>query len=339
MSGRGAPSILADAQILELDPNTIDIDVSGRIGFFFPDKAAAFGRIMRKDGQQDLVKVSRASAGGAFAWNLHVGLHRTVGARDEGLPIYAIEVSGTPEQLAQLEASENLIRRVVEPIEKAKFVGAFCDAVQARHAREHGKLTQQQLAAKKRWSEARNSKAATETALQEEVTHAAATMAGVYGWQESAVEAFGFSERTIQRSIKIYRQLIAPFPPELVRALADHPAGKEQKQLLDLASIETDEWRLEVVQALVADHELSVPSALELFALGPQRGTGQPQPQHRRYEDTIIATWGRLQHRTIQFIPRLAEHMSGPQAVAMRAAADKRIEELRSAGKLGGQDV
>lgn len=320
-------SPLRDAAILELDPNTIDIDVTGRIGFFFPDKAAAFGRIMRKDGQQDLVKVSRLPAGGEYAWRLHVGLHRTVGARGEGLPIYAIEVSGSPEWLAQLESTENLIRRVVEPIERAKFVGAYCEAVQSRHAREHGNLTQYQRAAKARWSGARNHKATTETAIQQEVNDASATMALAYGWVESAMDAFGFGKRSIHRSLKIYRQVVAPFPADLVRKLADQPAGKEQKQLLDLASIEREELRLQAIEAVVADPELSVLSAMQLVGIPTAGGSEHPAVGHQKYYDQISGGWERLglpQKR--DFIPTLASMLNTPGL--KRAMRDRLNEEL-----------
>lgn len=324
MSGGGTPSILANAPILELDPGTIDINVSGRIGFFFPDKAAAFGRIMRKDGQQDLVKVSRLAAGGEFTWKLHVGLHRTVGARDEGLPVYAIEVSGTAEELAQLEASENLIRRVVEPIEKAKFVGAFCDAVQARHAREHGNIRQHLLAAKARWERARSHKSATESALQDETQDAAATMAGAYGWQESAIEAFGFSERAIQRSIKIYRQIVVPFPAVLVRALADHSVGKEQKQLLDLAGIEREDLRLAAIEALVADPGLSADTAMNLIGLTK---AGPDSTPYQKIESQITGGWSRLGlSDKRQLLPKIAAMIETPGL--KRALRDLLNEEL-----------
>lgn len=288
----GAKSVLDGAEILKLDPNTIDIDLSGRIGFFFPDKAAAFGRIMRKDGQQDLVKVSRAPEGSEFAWRLHVGLHRTVGARDEGLPIYAIEVSGTPEELAVLEEQENLIRRVMEPLEKAKFIGAFSDAVQARFAREHGNLTRHQRAAKARWAKARNDKSATESALQQEVNDACATMARAYEWQESAQDAFGFSKRTVQRSIKIYRQIIVPFDRDLVRQLADHAAGKEQNSLLDIATIQVEDHRKAVIEALVADPELGVDDAQ--VRVGIARAAGPAPLPYQKHFDAIKGGWGRL---------------------------------------------
>lgn len=256
------PAPLRGATILELDPTTIDVDLSGRLGFFFEDKARAFGKLLKADGQRDLAKVSRAPAGSERPWRLHVGLHRTMGAFYEGLPIFAVEWTGTKTELLELEASENLHRRVLEPIELAKFIAAFCQTIEERLAREHGDLKQQQRAIKARWAKAKDHKEATETALAEEATHTSDTMSHVYGWADSAVEAFGLDKRTIYRALKIYRQVVAPFPAEMVRALADHPVvGRVQKQLLDIASIESEDQRRQVIEMLIADRELSADDA------------------------------------------------------------------------------
>lgn len=277
MSGRAAISPLRDSAILELDPSTIDVDLSGRIGFYFEDKARAFGQMLREDGQRDLVKISRAPKGHSFPWRLHVGLHRTMGALFEGIPIYAIEVKGTADQLRELETSENLHRRTMEPLERAKFVAIFAESMLARLNQQRGEMSQQKLASRARWDRARNSKVLTEAALQEESDNAEDTMSAVYGWQDAAAEAFGFDKRTIRRSIKIYRQLIAPFPAELVRALADHPVvGKEQKQLLDLASIEVEALRLQAIESLIADHSRSLADVLIDVGVAQQSGPSAP---------------------------------------------------------------
>jgi len=262
MSFPSSISLLRGAQILELDPETIDVDLSGRIGFYFEDKAETFGCLMAQDGQRDPVKVSRAPKGSSFAHRLHVGLHRTMGARFKGLPIYAIEVKGTPEYLRELEMSENLHRRPMEPLERAKFVHAWSQVAQERIAREHGQLRQQQLAVNARWARVKAGEIRVEQALQDECDDTADTMSAVYGWQESAAVALGLDKRTIRRALELYRLVIEPFPAELVRALADRKGvGDNAAQLKLIAEVRDEAQRGAVIEALTQNTHLSAEMA------------------------------------------------------------------------------
>jgi hypothetical protein len=105
---------------------------------------------MAVDGQRDPIKVVAQPKNKAKPWRLVTGMHRLIGARLEGIQVFAIEVSGKPEDLADLEASENLHRRPLAPIERAKFTAALVQAAQDRIARENGNLKQQQLAVRAR---------------------------------------------------------------------------------------------------------------------------------------------------------------------------------------------
>jgi hypothetical protein len=79
------------------------------IGFLHEDKAAAIGRLMAVDGQRDPIKVVAQPAGSSKPWRRVVGRHRLHGARLEGIKVWAIEVAGKPEDLADLEASKTCI--------------------------------------------------------------------------------------------------------------------------------------------------------------------------------------------------------------------------------------
>jgi ParB family transcriptional regulator, chromosome partitioning protein len=320
-------SILAGATILELDPATIDTSLEARIGFFFPDKAAAFGRLMAVDGQRDLIKVSRAQAGGTFDWNLHVGLHRTRGALLEGLPIYGIAVSGTPEFLRELESSENVHRRKQEPLERAKFVHALCEVATLRIAREHGELKQAQIAIKARWDRVRERDLGADQALRDEAEDTGDKMSLVYGWQESAAEAMGLDKRTVQRALRLYRLLIEPFPPELVRALADHPVvGSNDKQLRDIADLPGENQRRAVIEALLADHELSAEGArVRVGIVGP--GVKIAPGHFDKFTGQIKTGWQRLNlHQRRAFVPEIAALMHTPEL--KRELRDRLNEEL-----------
>ena len=129
-------SLLAGANLFEVAPT--HVDEGDRIGFLHEDKAAALGRLMAVDGQRDPIKVVANRKNADRPWRLVTGMHRLVGARMECIPVWAIEVTGTVEELADLEASENLHRRPLAPIERAKFTAALVQAAQERIAREHG---------------------------------------------------------------------------------------------------------------------------------------------------------------------------------------------------------
>lgn len=158
-------SLLSGANLLELSPD--HVDEGNRIGFLHEDKAAALGRLMAVDGQRDPIKVVAQPGNADKPWRLVTGMHRLIGARIECITVFAIEVSGKPEDLADLEASENLHRRPLAPLERAKFTAALVMAAQARIARQHGGLKQQQLAIKARWDAVRKWEMLPEQALKD----------------------------------------------------------------------------------------------------------------------------------------------------------------------------
>ncbi|MGD9472059.1 MAG: hypothetical protein AB7V38_07860, partial [Novosphingobium sp.] len=162
----GAP-LLSSAKLFELSPE--HVDAGSRIGFLHEDKAAALGRLMAVDGQRDPIKVVANARNPDKPWRLVTGMHRLIGARIEGITVWAIEVSGKPEDLADLEASENLHRRPLGPIERAKFTAALVQAAQERIAREHGDLKQQKLAVAARWARVKAGEDRAEEALRDEV--------------------------------------------------------------------------------------------------------------------------------------------------------------------------
>lgn len=286
-----AGSLLANAELMELDPSAIE--EGERIGFLHEDKAAAIGRLMAVDGQRDPIKVVASPKNADRPWRLVTGMHRLIGARIEGIPIIAIEVKGKPEDLADLEASENLHRRPLAPIERAKFVAALCQAAQERIAREHGELKQQQLAVKARWERVRAGESRVEEALQEEGNDTADKMSAVYGWQESAAEALGLDVRTIRRSLELYRLVIEPFP-DLAEALSKHPVvGENAAQLKLIAQVRDEKQRRKVIEALLEDNELSADGAKALIGIGLSGAAATPPPYQKHY-NAIEGGWTRL---------------------------------------------
>lgn len=290
-------SLLSGAQILALDPN--DIDDSNRIGFLHEDKAAAIGRLMAVDGQRDPIKVTKAKNGSALPWTLVVGKHRTIGARLEGIPVYAIEVSGKPEDLEDLEASENKHRRTLNPLEDAKFVAALADAARKRIARQNGNLKQQQLAVRARWNRAKQGEISADQALRDEVEDTQSHFATAYGvdatsWEKAVGEAFGMSRDAIYRALRLHRHIVLPFP-ELVEDLSRHPVvGDNAKQLREIADIPDEAKRRDVIERLLADHELSADGARVLAGIGLGTAAGAEPLPHMKHLNAAVGNIARL---------------------------------------------
>ena len=279
-------ALLQGAELIELSP--FDIDAGERIGFTHEDKAAALGRLMAVDGQRDPIKVVRAgkdaaklAAQGKKPWRLVTGMHRVLGARIERLTVFAIEVAGKPEDLADLEASENLHRRPLGPIERAKFTAALVQAAQERIAREHGNLSHQKLGAKARWDRVKHGEELVGTVLRDETEDACAKFAQAYGWEESVGEALGMSRRTIHNDLSLFRLLIEPFPA-LIEALSKHPVvGENASQLKAIAQVRDEAQRRAVIEALLADPEIGAEDALVAVGLGNDLSDAPSSPENK----------------------------------------------------------
>lgn len=321
-------SLLSGATLFEVAPG--QVDEGDRIGFLHEDKAAALGRLMAVDGQRDPIKVVANKKNAEKPWRLVTGMHRLIGARIECITVWAIEVSGTREELADLEASENLHRRPLAPIERAKFTAALVQAARDRLARENGDLKQQQMAVKARWARVKEREVRAEKALTEEVGDTCATMARVYGWEDSVGEALGMSRRSIHRDLELYRLVIEPFPA-LAEALSNHPVvGENAKQLRDIAQVKDEAARRQVIEALLADHELSADEARVKVGLGKTVAQATPV-EHQKYFDQIVNGWGRLKlQQQREFIPRISLLLHTPEH--KRLLRDMLTEQLREAG-------
>ncbi len=326
MSGHGTPPFFANAQVLTLDP--ADIFVPERIGFLHEDKAVALGRLMAVDGQRDLIKVApRGKASGAKQkWKLVTGRHRLRGAELEGLSIYAIETQGNAEDFADLEASENLHRRPLGPIERAKFTAALVKAAQERIAREHGELSQHKLAIKARWDRVRQGETRAEEALTEEAGDTYANLAHVYGWEESVGDALGMSRRSIHRELQLFRLVIEPFA-DLAEALSKHPVvGENASQLRAIAQVRDQADRRKVIEALLADPEIGADDARILVNV--DRAKVAPPTKDVKFTNTISDSWGRLTlGAQREYLPRFVGMLTDGQRKQLRTLLDEEAGE------------
>lgn len=298
-------TLLSNATLFELDP--LLVDEGKRIGFLHEDKAAAIGRLMKIDGQRDPIKVVRQPKNDAQPWRLVTGMHRLIGARMEAIPVWAIEVSGKPEDLADLEASENLHRRPLGPLERAKFTAALVQAARDRIARENGNISQQKLAIRARWDRVKAHESRPDEALTEEVNDTCATVARVYGWEESVGEALGMSRRSIHRDLELFRLVIEPFPT-LTEQLSKHPVvGDSPSQLKLIAQVREEAERRRVIEALLADPELGADDALIQAGLAGEKGR-KPTQEEKAFS-AVAGNLGRLSAtEQKRRLPELVKH-------------------------------
>ncbi|MEO1489625.1 MAG: ParB/RepB/Spo0J family partition protein [Pseudomonadota bacterium] len=319
----GRPPFAKTMDVRCLEP--ADVFVPERTGFFHEDKAVALGRLMAVDGQRDPIKV--APRKGKQPWKLVAGLHRLRGAALEGLKVYAIEVGGDDANHAELEASENLHRRIPGPIERAKFVAALADAARARIAGDHGDLSDQELGLKARWDRVKRGEDRVQDALEADTADSLDNLSTLYTWKASVADALGMSAKEVQRSMALYRLLIEPFP-ELAEPLSRHPiVGENASQLKLITGVADEANRRAVIEALLADPELDAASAR--IAIGLDAAPAKATAPHQKHFDAIEGAWARLKlAKRREFVSRIPAMLTPEMKRNLRDLLDEELGDV-----------
>jgi len=242
--------------ILSLDPNAIDPDEAGRIGLFYPAKAEALGYLMQRDGQNDPIKVVHNKASSEYQYRLVAGLHRLKGCLSAGIKVRAVVIDKT-DDLRGMQASENVDRRELEPLERAMFVHAVVTRVKVQLAAQHGDISQHALAGKARALRAQETE---RDIAKEDVAAARDNLSLAYGWNEQVAEACGLGVRDIQRSMRIYRCILEPCR-DLIDAFKDHPVAKNASALKSIALLNSQVTRRRIIEMLLAEPGLTIDEA------------------------------------------------------------------------------
>lgn len=313
--------------VIEIDPNSVER--GERIGLYWHDKAEALGALMKRDGQNDPIKV-RAGRKGGKPYILVAGLHRLEGAkRAELATVKAIVVEGDELQLRLIEASENMHRRDFGPIEKALFVRALADVYEAQFTRDFGGASAQEIGARKRWEAERHLvQNGAEKLAELEADHSADTMSGLYGWQEKTAEALGMSSRDLRRFLLIHRQIIAPLPDHY-EDLARHPIGQKRKTVMELAEIGDVDNRRAVIDCLLEyPVGLTIAQAKEIVGI-KERAAKAAATGQSKYMDNAGSNLDRLSESGWrQFAPRLAAAIKPSALRDVRDAIDARLAQI-----------
>lgn len=205
---------IAPGDVIPLDPN--EIDLGERLRPIDTAWATAIGQSMKREGQIHAVDVRRIDGG----WQLAgAGGHRVMGARLAEIAIEAKVVVFDQDVARRREAAENLFRRANDPLERAEAIAEL-----VRLHRENAGI-----------EEASHRALSAPKALKEEVRGTCDTMSHVYGWGDEVAVELGFSKRTVQRDLFLYRSL----QPSVIQHLreAKHPVLKNAAQLRALARL------------------------------------------------------------------------------------------------------
>ncbi len=249
------PPYFANAEVLMIDVDQVDPDLDGRIGLFFPAKAEALSVLIGAHGQNDPIKVVKRGNAAKTGWSLIAGLHRLEACRTLKIQVAAIEVlAGNPlskfgaDNLRDIQASENMDRRELEPIERAMFVHAVAEAAKAKMEAAHPGKSQQQIA---RASRANQAKLSDIRKADQRAHSTVDNLSTVYSWKHETAEACGLGQKDVQRSIRIYDCIVAP-NRDLIDAFKDHPVAQNASDLLEICKIDDLVWRRRVIESLIA---------------------------------------------------------------------------------------
>jgi hypothetical protein len=326
MASQPNDAAIHNSLILQLNPH--EIEVADRIGMFFPNKAAALGKLIAADGQNDPIKVKKNGNRAKLPWRLVAGHHRLEGAKMEELRLIdAIEVWGSDEQLREIEASENMHRRSFGPIERACFVRAIADAAEQRMRAGHEGLTQQQIAIRKRWEDMRESIAIADDKMAEiEADNTVASFATVYGWQDHVAAAIGLSKRTVRDDLALHRALVAPFP-DLAPKLAAHDViGQNASALREIAAIKSELHRRAVIELLLKCPGMSVAEAKIDIGLRKASAAAEGATKHM---NNLKANLDRLSAaHQMQVAPAVVEKLKPSALIVMRDLIGERLATL-----------
>ncbi len=273
--------------------DAIELDVAGEIVLMPVDAiaigdrlrpvdevwAGALGQIMLREGQQTPIEVGQSTNG----YHLVAGAHRLIGARLVGIElIEARIVSGSEAHRRQREISENLWRRDLDPLDRAAFIAELVQ------------LKREQAGIK----DATRRDMSVPRAVLAEAEQTCDTMSHVYGWTADVADDLGFTKRTIQRDLALYRGL----RPSVVATLREHrhPVLKNAAQLQALAKLDPAKQE-KVVEGLLAFSRPSaaapgaVPAKTVSEALARLQGSNSAsRTPADKHASAFIGAWNRM---------------------------------------------
>lgn len=314
------PQPLDVAELLIIDPTTVDPDMDNRIGLYFPAKAEALGFLMARDGQNDPIKVVPHPLSSKYDWKLVAGLHRLNGSISANINVAAFVMSAK-DDLRAIQASENVDRRELEPLERAMFVYEVAEKNRARLIVGHGDVSQQVIAgraraAKVQYSDVEKADEAAKLAVD--------NLSIAYSWKAETAQALGYSPKDIQRSMRIYRCIVED-NRDLMDAFKDLDVAKSADALLKIAALKDAALRRKVIETLIGGPKDLTYVFQKLGITPPKEATST----YAKFSSQILGGFSRLgTAEKRRFIPELVTAIP----VGMRSLVREELDRLDAEG-------
>jgi len=210
----------------------------------------------------------------AYANDLVAGGHRLEAARRLGWRVIDAVVEDEPELAARIaEVDENLIRRDLNPLERAMALAARLEAWSARYPDRIVVGEDGTLAAKR--------------GRPKKLPHGAAiTAPPTMGFSEDAAKTAGLSKDTVERALAVYRGI----PASLQDRLLGTPIASNPGVLRQLANLVDKDEQRRVADVLLDGKTKSVSDAMAIAA-----GNAPSRPAQTPVDATVKAflkVWG-----------------------------------------------
>lgn len=312
-------ALTVSSDIMLLPVGDIDRDEAGRIGLFYPAKAEALAALIATNGQTTPIWVRKTGNRAKTLWKLVAGLHRLRACEALDIKVFAVEFTGTDDELRAYQASENVDRRELAPLERAMFVNAVVEATRSFVLKNFGVESDKALAAK--------AKAAKTQFGEFDLADADADAAGdnlsrAYGWADEAAAACGLGVRDLQRSLRIYRCIIGG-NRDLIDAFKDHPVAQTADALLKIAAIKDHAVRRKVIETLIAGPK-DLAYALQAHGLALPPAETNP---YAKFTSQITGGWARLGLADQRaFVPQFVADMKPSIRQLLREELDKQLD-------------
>ncbi len=255
------------------------IDIGDRLRPIDEAWAAGLGQVMQRDGQRTPIEVCRHPF--APSYTLVTGAHRLRGAQLIGLEhIKATVISSSTVETRLAEVSENLFRRDLDPYDRATFVAELVSLRKAKAGVDPSK-DGRSASAIVRWQKA----------VKNEAHNTSDTMSLVYGWSDEIAEQLGFSKRTVERDVLLFRRLTPP-TVDALRSV-NHAILRNASQLKALAKLEPAPQG-DVVAALLGNGRFgNAPSKTVSDAIA-RVGNKRPKPAEDKRYSAFFSTYHRM---------------------------------------------
>jgi hypothetical protein len=249
--------------------------------------AEALGLAMLRDGQHTAIEVCRTP--GQSGWDLVAGGHRVRGAQlAEMGTLEAREVSSSMTYRRMREVSENLMRRDLDPVDRAAFVAEAVRLIKLRSGIDPEK-DGRAVSASARWQKE----------VKAEASDATVTLTVAYGWTDQVAADLGLSKSAVERDLTLYRRLLPSLVEQLRRKR--HPVLSNGSQLRALAKLSGDEQAAVVDLLTGANLPLAVKlggmkaptKVTEALAWLRQDAKSAPDPEAKRLA-TFLGTFARM---------------------------------------------